>query len=115
MHPSYSYEDFVQGIKPDVQKKHKVYPNIVLVTHIQDDAANDAVNNYKEDIQNEYIYDSLVSNNKLIAKDDLLIIRDRENLVGYAEVSSIVAEPYIKKLVKCPNCGKADLRKRKNN
>jgi len=114
MHPSYSYEDFVQGIKPHIQTKHKVYSNVVIVTHIQDDAANDAVNNYKEDIQNEYIYDSLVSNNKLISKDDLLIIRDRENLIGYAEVSSVLSEPFIKQLAKCPNCGKADLRKRKN-
>lgn len=112
MHPSYSYEDFVQGIKPYIQTKHKVYSNIFIVSHIQDDAANDAVDNYKEDIQNEYIYDSLVRNNNLITNDNLLIIRDRKNLIGYAEVSSVVSEPSIKKLVKCPNCGKADLRKR---
>ena len=114
MHPSYSYEDFVQGIKPQIQYNQKVYPNILVVSHIQDDAANDAVNNYKEDILNEYIYDNLVRNHKMVAKDDLLIIKDRENLIGFAEVSHIESEPFTKKLVKCPNCGKADLRKRKN-
>jgi 5-methylcytosine-specific restriction protein B len=114
MHPSYSYEDFVQGIKPHIQYKQKEYPNILVVAHIQDEAANDAVNNYKEDILNEYTYDNLVRNHKIIFKDDLLIIRDRENLIGYAEVSHIESDSVKKKLVKCPNCGRADLRKRKN-
>ena len=114
MHPSYSYEDFVQGIKPYVQNKHKEFNKIIIVTHIQDDTANEAVNNYKEDITKEYTYDNLVRNFSLIDKDTLVIVRDRENLIGFAEVSLIESEPFKKQFVKCPNCGKADLRKRKN-
>ena len=44
----------------------------------------------------------------------MVIVRDRENIIGYAEVKSIESEQTSKKLAKCPNCGKADLRKRKN-
>ena len=112
MHPSYSYEDFVQGIKPCI-KTSTSQKRIVIVTHIQDDKANDAVSNYKEDINKEYIYDNLVSNHKLIEEDNIIIVRDRENVIGYAEVKKIESDSFVKKLAKCPNCGKADLRKRK--
>ena len=65
MHPSYSYEDFVQGLKPYIQSEDSVNNDMIVITHIKDDAANDAVNNYMEDINREYIYDDLVSNRQI--------------------------------------------------
>jgi len=48
-----------------------------------------------------------------VTKGDLLLIRDRQHLIGLAEVRVITEKPATKTMLRCPICDKVDLKTRK--
>jgi putative restriction endonuclease len=69
---------------------------------------------YDDRLDTVYRYDSFVPNFRQVAEGDLLILCDRKSALRVAEVSRIVAEDKPKTLMRCPDCGIATIKARKN-
>lgn len=59
-----------------------------------------------------YRYDSLVPNSRQLRPGDLVVLRDRERMLGYASIDQIDRLAGKKRLLKCPTCGRTRLRRR---
>jgi putative restriction endonuclease len=59
-----------------------------------------------------YRYDSFVPNHLQVAAGDLLILRDRERMLGAARVATVSSCAGTKVLRKCPSCGTTGIKER---
>jgi len=62
-------------------------------------------NGYEDDSSQHYRYDNLVANHKNVKNGDLVIITNREKVIGVSIVKKITSEPGIKLRNKCPHPG----------
>ena len=69
---------------------------------------------YADELESVYRYDSFVPNHKQIAEGDLLILRNKAEVVGAARVSRLSSKEGHKELRRCPKCGIATIKIRKN-
>ncbi|NVJ22130.1 HNH endonuclease [Myxococcus sp. AM011] len=60
---------------------------------------------YADELESVYRYDSKVQNHLQIAKGDLLIICDKRQVLGVANVAKIDTAEATKRQKKCPTCG----------
>lgn len=67
---------------------------------------------YKDDPRNVYRYDSNVANHLNVDVGDLALIRDREHLLGIAQIERVASAPGSKTMVRCPKCGNGQLKER---
>lgn len=68
---------------------------------------------YDDDPRRVYRYDSNVANHRNVARGDLVLIRDRERLLGIAQIEQITSAPGKKTILRCPECSATDLKQRK--
>jgi hypothetical protein len=75
-------------------------------------------NGYHDDSTSFYQYDNFVPNHKQVKKGDIVIITDRNNVLGVSIIDNLLSTPYLKARHRCPyeNCtpAKLTLRKSKN-
>lgn len=75
-------------------------------------------NGYHDDSTSFYQYDNFVPNHKQVKKGDIVIITDRNNVLGVSVIDNLSSSPYLKARNRCPyeNCtpAKLTLRKSKN-
>lgn len=67
---------------------------------------------YGDDPERLYRYDSEVANSLQLSKDDLVVLRDREHILGAAIVSKVVPTRGLKKRLRCPKCKTASIKER---
>ncbi|WP_165886502.1 HNH endonuclease [Sphingomonas sp. PP-F2F-A104-K0414] len=67
---------------------------------------------YLDSPKSVYRFDSGVANSGKVKRGDLVFIRDRDGLLGVSVIDHISSKPGEKVLLKCPECGKAKIRKR---
>lgn len=60
----------------------------------------------------EYRFDSSVPNHKRLAEGDLVAIRTRKGIEGFARIARISSKPGTRTRRECPQCGIPDLRER---
>lgn len=84
----------------------------------QDDLRYFGNNGYQDDSTSFYRYDNFVPNHKQVKKGDIVIVTDRQNVLGISVIDNLSSAPYIKMRNRCPfeNCAPAKLilRKSKN-
>lgn len=68
---------------------------------------------YADELDLVYRYDSFVQNHLQVAEGDLLIICNRERVLGVASVSKLVSKSGTKTRRRCPQCGKSVATERK--
>lgn len=68
---------------------------------------------YDDDPTRLYRYDSNVPNSRQLNGGDIVVIRDKTNILGSAFIQSIRTSKGTKTLNKCPVCGHAKLKRRK--
>ncbi|MBH8573936.1 HNH endonuclease [Nostocaceae cyanobacterium CENA369] len=59
---------------------------------------------YEDEISKVYQYDNKVPNYKQVTEGDLVLLRDKEQLLGIAQIELIKSSPGIKELLRCPSC-----------
>ena len=67
---------------------------------------------YDDDPASIYRYDSAVPNSRQVSPGDLVLLRDREMLLGAGLVERIVSGPGTKKRFRCPICNITGIKKR---
>jgi hypothetical protein len=60
---------------------------------------------YADELSRAYRYDSLVPNSRRVAAGDLVVLRDRKEMLGVAAIAEIVSHAASKVLRRCPTCG----------
>lgn len=68
---------------------------------------------YEDDYAKSYPYDSDVANSKRVSRGDIVLLRDRNKLLGVARVERVTSREGPKKRYRCPHCGTATIRERK--
>jgi len=73
-------------------------------------------NGYQDDSISFYQYDNFVSNHKQVKKGDIVIITDRNTVIGISVIDNLSSEPYLKSHNRCPydNCEPKKINLRKN-
>jgi hypothetical protein len=81
----------------------------------QDDLRYFGNNGYHDDSTSFYRYDNFVSNHKQVKKGDIVIITDRQNVLGISVIDNLSSAPYTKIRNRCPhdNCKPEKLTLRK--
>lgn len=69
---------------------------------------------YEDDPTSLYRYDSQVPNHKRIKAGDIVVIRNRHEVLGYSKISHVSAKDGEKELRRCPTCGTAAIKRRRN-
>lgn len=85
-----------------------------LITLAEEDLQYAGNAGYSEDFCKLYRYDKSVANHKKVAVGDLVLLRDRQKLLGAARIERIDSSPATKLRRRCPSCAKTALRQRKN-
>lgn len=67
---------------------------------------------YADELETVYRYDSFVPNHRQINEGDLLILCDKEGVLGLARISHIESEEGLKTLSRCPECKVATIKER---
>lgn len=111
------------AVHPDI-----VYPRIAVPIDMEQKnvwllrALDDEVNRrsesglvYEDDIDSQYSYSNSVPNSQQVSKNDLVLLRDNEILLGAAVVQEIEERKEVYKKLLCPRCGSAKLYWRKSN
>ncbi|MEU7993530.1 HNH endonuclease [Rothia amarae] len=111
------------AVHPDI-----VYPRIAVPVDMEQKnvwllrALDDEVNRrsesglvYEDDIDSQYSYSNSVPNSQQVSKNDLVLLRDNEILLGAAVVQEIEEREEVYKKLLCPRCGSAKLYWRKSN
>ncbi|MFS0703411.1 HNH endonuclease [Cellulomonas sp. 179-A 9B4 NHS] len=68
---------------------------------------------YGDVLGHRYEYDSNVINHRGIAVGDVIVLRDRQLVLGYGVVESVDSRPHVKLMRRCPSCRQADFATRK--
>jgi hypothetical protein len=84
-----------------------------LVLAFGDDRQYAGNTGYDDELAETYRYDSNVANWKRVAAGDLLLLRDREQLIGVARVRRIESYPSMKSLHRCPVCRTTSIKQRR--
>lgn len=81
----------------------------------QDDLRYYGNNGYEDDSSKHYRYDNLVANHKNVKVGDLVIITNRNEVIGISIIENISSKPALKMRNKCPSpgCTAKKLRPRK--
>lgn len=69
---------------------------------------------YGDDPERVYRYDSEVANSRQVSEGDLVVLRDREGVLGAAVVDSVKSASGLKDRLRCPVCRTTGIKKRKN-
>jgi putative restriction endonuclease len=69
---------------------------------------------YEDNPRSVYRYDSKVANHRDVATGDLALVRNRDRLLGIAQIERIGAEQGKKTINRCPQCGTSKIRTREN-
>jgi putative restriction endonuclease len=69
---------------------------------------------YEDDPRSVYRYDSKVANHRNVAAGDLALVRNKDRLLGIAQIERIGAEQGKKTISRCPECGTSNIRTREN-
>lgn len=70
---------------------------------------------YNDTIESKYEFDSNVPNHRQISEGDLVIIRDKKIVLGWAMVSRILIQEGVSKMIRrCPVCSRTAIKERKN-
>src|ERR1035437_3047374 len=67
---------------------------------------------YGDEPKRVYRYDSEVANSQQVSKDDLVVLRDRDRVLGAAIINEIVPTSGLKKRLRCPKCETTGIKKR---
>jgi hypothetical protein len=59
---------------------------------------------YEDELATVYRYDSFVQNSRRLAKGDVVVLRDRDAMLGVASIEQIVSRRATKTLRRCPTC-----------
>ena len=59
---------------------------------------------YEDELATVYRYDSFVQNSRRLAKGDVVVLRDRDAMLGVASIEQIVSRRATKTLRRCPIC-----------
>ena len=73
-------------------------------------------NGYHDDSTSFYQYDNFVPNHKQVKKGDIVIVTDRNNVLGISVIDNLTCTSYLKSRNRCPyeNCTPAKLTLRKS-
>ncbi|WP_017654152.1 HNH endonuclease [Fortiea contorta] len=69
---------------------------------------------YVDEISKVYQYDNEVPYCRQLAESDLVLLRDKKQLIGVARIELIQIYEATKKLLRCPSCFKTKFNRRKN-
>jgi putative restriction endonuclease len=69
---------------------------------------------YKDDLSRHYEYDSNVANHRNVSEGDLIVLRDRAQGIGVAQIAKIETAPGHKLINRCPECGTTGIKARKS-
>jgi len=64
---------------------------------------------YDDDPRRSYSYDSDVQNHTRVSTGDTIVVRDRDHLIGLAQVQQVTSKQQTKGRRRCPTCGTAKL------
>lgn len=67
---------------------------------------------YTDDPRRVYRYDSKVANHRGLSTGHFALIRDRNNLLGVAQIERIESQPGEKTMLRCPTCGTVNIKSR---
>lgn len=73
-----------------------------------------SIEGYDDDIATRYEYDSNVANYKQVAEGDIIVIINKETIIGFAEIAAIETASGQKEVLKCPVCATTSFEARKN-
>lgn len=109
VHPDIVYPRIAVPI--DMERK-----NVWLLRTLDDELNRRAESGlvYEDDIDSQYSYSNSVPNSQQISKNDLVLLRDNEILLGAAVVQEIRVKKETYEKYLCPRCGSAKLYWRKN-
>ena len=68
---------------------------------------------YDDEVSKVYQYDNFVPNHRQIAEGDIVLLRNKIQLLGIARIEEIRSSKGEKELLRCPSCSKTYLDKRK--
>lgn len=85
-----------------------------LLMTVGDDRQHGGNAGYDDDPDVYYSWDSTVPNHAHIAEGDAIALWDKRRLLGVSVVEHIETRAQEKLLFKCPRCGKAGIKERKN-
>ena len=92
---------------------NETLPRAWLVAAFGEDRQYAGNAGYADDLERKYRYDSLVPNSLKIAEGDLLVLRDRHEILGVSRLCRIDAERGQNKILHCcVRCGRSGLKKR---
>ncbi|WP_413101953.1 HNH endonuclease [Streptomyces sp. Inha503] len=78
-----------------------------------DDSREHAGNDgYDDSASQHYSWDSTVQNHSRVAVGDVIVLWDRKELIGVSMIEAIHTATAEKTLYSCPQCGKADIKRR---
>ncbi|RYE58975.1 MAG: HNH endonuclease, partial [Sphingobacteriales bacterium] len=77
----------------------------IIKTVHDDDRSYRSIEAYDDDLTTRYSYDSNVPNHLQLSRGDIVVIIDKEKILGYAKIESIEPGVGNKKIDKCPICG----------
>ena len=69
---------------------------------------------YEDDPRSVYRYDSKVANHRNVGVGDLALVRNKDRLLGIAQIERIDSEHGKKTISRCPQCGTSKIRIREN-
>ncbi|MFC4614249.1 HNH endonuclease [Cellulomonas algicola] len=67
---------------------------------------------YADELGRSYAYDSNVVNHKQVRVGDILVVRDRQLVLGFGTVDDIETRAAEKPMLRCPRCGRSGLAQR---
>jgi len=76
-----------------------------VIMSFGNDAAWEGNAGYSDNVLSEYQYDSFVPNSKQIGLGDVIIIRDRLSILGFAKVDELNSKSDTRVMKRCPICG----------
>ena len=83
---------------------------MLSVSHDRSFGGNDG---YDDHIQSEYVWDSTVPNHSEISVGDVIVLWDKNKLVGYAIIEEIKEDFNTKNRYRCPVCRSTKIKPRK--
>ncbi len=69
---------------------------------------------YEDELASTYRYNAAVANHKQLTQGDLVLIRNTSHLLGIAQIERIEQSETVKTQQRCPECGEAKIKSRKN-
>jgi len=70
---------------------------------------------YDDEIAKKYVYDNKTPNSKQVTEGDLVLLRDKDQLLGVARIELIKNTPIAKELQYCPLCSRRLSNKKRKN